>query len=82
LKLADNSTKIVPGHGPLADKAALTKFRDMLVTVRDRVQKLKTSGRKLEDVIAENPTKDFDPTWGKGFLPPAMFIGLVYNTLR
>jgi glyoxylase-like metal-dependent hydrolase (beta-lactamase superfamily II) len=82
LTLADNSTKIVPGHGPLADKAALTKFRDMLVTVRDRVQKLKTSGRKLEDVIAENPTKDFDPTWGKGFLPAAMFIGLVYNTLR
>lgn len=82
LKLADNSTKIVPGHGPLADKAALTKFRDMLVTVRDRVQKLKASGRKLEEVVAESPTKEFDPTWGKGFLPANMFIGLVYNTLR
>ena len=82
LKLADSSTKIVPGHGPLGDKAALTQFRDMLVTVRDRVQKLKTSGRKLEEVVAENPTKEFDPTWGKGFMPPAMFIGVVYNTLR
>ncbi|MGB2713183.1 MAG: MBL fold metallo-hydrolase [Vicinamibacterales bacterium] len=81
LKLADNSTKIVPGHGPLADKAALTKFHDMLVTVRDRVQKLKTSGKKLEEVVAENPTKEFDPTWGKGFMPAPMFIGLVYNTL-
>lgn len=82
LKLADGSTKIVPGHGPLADKAALTSFRDMLVTVRDRVQKLKTSGRTLEQVVAENPTKEFDPTWGKGFMPPPMFIGIVYNTLR
>jgi glyoxylase-like metal-dependent hydrolase (beta-lactamase superfamily II) len=82
LGLADGSTKIVPGHGPLADKAALTSFRDMLVTVRDRVQKLKTSGRTLEQVVAENPTKEFDPTWGKGFMPPAMFIGIVYNTLR
>jgi glyoxylase-like metal-dependent hydrolase (beta-lactamase superfamily II) len=82
LGLADGSTKIVPGHGPLADKAALTSFRDMLVTVRDRVQKLKTSGRTLEQVVAENPTKEFDPTWGKGFMPPAMFVGIVYNTLR
>lgn len=82
LKLADNSTKIVPGHGPLADKTALTKFHDMLVTVRDRVQKLKTSGKKLEEVVAENPTKEFDPAWGKGFMPPAMFVGIVYNTLR
>lgn len=82
LRLADTSTKIVPGHGPVGDKAALTKFHDMLVTVRDRVQKLKTSGRKLEEVVAENPTKEFDPTWGKGFMPPAMFVGIVYNTLR
>jgi len=82
LKLADASTKIVPGHGPLTDKAGLTTFRDMLVTVRDRVQKLKTSGKKLEEVVADNPTKEFDPTWGKGFMPAAGFIGLVYNTLR
>src|SRR6476646_6249172 len=30
LPLADNNTKIVPGHGPLGNKADLTKFRDML----------------------------------------------------
>jgi glyoxylase-like metal-dependent hydrolase (beta-lactamase superfamily II) len=82
LKLADGSTKIVPGHGRLGDKAALTTYRDMLVTVRDRVQKLKTSGRTLEQVVAESPTKEFDSTWGKGFTPPPMFIGIVYNTLR
>jgi hypothetical protein len=32
LSLADNATKIVPGHGALGDKAALTRYRDMLVT--------------------------------------------------
>jgi len=42
LTLVDNNTKIVPGHGPLGNKADLTKFRDMLVVARDRVQKLKT----------------------------------------
>jgi cyclase len=82
LGMADTSTRIVPGHGPLADKAALTKARDMLVTVRDRVQKLKTAGRKLEEAIAAKPTADLDGTWGKGFMPPDMFVSIVYNTLR
>jgi cyclase len=82
LKLADSTTKIVPGHGPVADKAALTKYRDMLVTVRDRVQKLKTSGRKLEEAIAAKPTADLDETWGKGFMQPGNFVTIVYNTLR
>jgi cyclase len=81
LKTADSNTKIVPGHGPLADRAALMKFRDMLVTVRDRVQKLKSSGRALEDAIAAKPTKDLDEIWGKGFMPPDNFVTIVYSTL-
>ena len=58
-----------------------TKYRDMLVTVRDRVQKLKTSGRKLEEVLAAKPSAEFDATWGKGFMMPNDFLGIVYNTL-
>jgi cyclase len=82
LKLSDATTRIVPGHGPVADKKALTVYRDVLVTARDRVQKLKKSGRTLEEVVAEKPTADFDATWGQGFMPPANFIGIVYNTLK
>jgi cyclase len=81
LKLAGGSTKIVPGHGPLADRAALGRSRDMLVTVRDRVQKLKTSGQPLADVVAAKPTKDLDEVWGKGFMPADDFVTIVYNTL-
>ena len=81
LKLVDDSTKIVPGHGPLGNKGALTKYRDMLATVRDRVQKLKTSGRTLEEVVAAAPTKDLDAIWGKGFMDPKSFVSIVYGTL-
>jgi glyoxylase-like metal-dependent hydrolase (beta-lactamase superfamily II) len=81
LKLGDASTRIVPGHGPLAKREELTKFRDMLVTVRDRVEKLKKEGRKLEEVVAAEPTKDLDPIWGKGFMQAKDFIGIVYNSL-
>jgi glyoxylase-like metal-dependent hydrolase (beta-lactamase superfamily II) len=81
LKLVDGSTRIVPGHGPLATREDLTKYRDMLVTVRDRVQKLKQGGSTLEQVIAAAPTKDLDPIWGKGFMQSKDFLPIVYNTL-
>jgi cyclase len=80
-KQADNSTKIVPGHGPLADLPALNKYRDMLVTVRDRIAKLKKSGQTLPQVLAASPTKDLDATWGKGFMAPNDFLAIVYNTV-
>ena len=81
MKQADSSTKIVPGHGPLGDLAALTRFRDMLVTSRDRVAKLKKSGQTLQEVIAAAPTKDLDAVWGQGFFPPNDYVALVYTTL-
>ena len=81
LKLANATTKIVPGHGPLGDRATLTTYRDMLATVRDRVQKLKSSGQTVDQVIAANPTAEFDAVWGKGFIDPKRFVGLVYATL-
>ena len=81
ISTADNSTKIVPGHGPAGDKPALTKHRDMLVAVRDRVKQQKTSGKKLEEVLAAKPTAEFDADFGKGFLTTDQFVTLVYQTL-
>jgi glyoxylase-like metal-dependent hydrolase (beta-lactamase superfamily II) len=53
LSLAGNDTKIVPGHGPLGNKADLTKFRDMLITSRDRVQKLKSAGKSAQEAVGK-----------------------------
>ena len=81
LSLADNHTKIVAGHGPLGNKADLTKFRDMLVTARDRVQKLKSAGKSAQEVVAENPFAALDAVWGKGIINSDQFIQVVYLTL-
>jgi glyoxylase-like metal-dependent hydrolase (beta-lactamase superfamily II) len=81
LAMVDNNTKIVPGHGPLGNKADLRKFRDMLSLARDRVHKLKTSGKTLEEAIAAKPFTDLDPVWGKGFLKADGFTRVVYTTL-
>jgi cyclase len=81
LSLAGNDTKIVAGHGPLGNKADLTKFRDMLVTARDRVQKLKSAGKSAQEAVAEKPFADLDPFWGKGIINTDQFIQVVYLTL-
>jgi cyclase len=81
LSLADNDTKIVAGHGPLGNKADLTKFRDMLVTSRDRVEKLKSAGKSAQEAVAEKPFADLDAIWGKGIINGDQFVQIVYLTL-
>jgi cyclase len=81
LALAGEKTKIVPGHGPLADKQQLQAYHDMLATVRDRVAKLKSSGANEQETVAKKPAADFEPTWGKGTFNGDVFTGLVYRTL-
>ncbi|MGA9966251.1 MAG: MBL fold metallo-hydrolase [Terriglobales bacterium] len=78
LSLADNNTKIVPGHGPLGNKADLTKSRDMLVVARDRVQKLKTAGKSAEEIAASKPLADLDPVWGH-MLSSDVFVQMIYS---
>jgi cyclase len=81
LAMVDNDTKIVPGHGPLGNKTDLKSFRDMLVTSRARVRKLKTAGKSLEEAVAAKPLADLDPVWGKGVLSSDAFVHVVYTTL-
>jgi cyclase len=80
LALADNNTKIVPGHGPLGNKADLTKCRDMLVVARDRVQKLKNAGKSAEETVASKPLADLDAVWG-GMLSSDIFVQMIYSAL-
>jgi glyoxylase-like metal-dependent hydrolase (beta-lactamase superfamily II) len=81
LGMVDSNTKIVPGHGPLGDRAALTRYRDVLVAVRDRVQREKSAGKSVQEVVAAKPTAEFDATWGMGFMQPDVFVAIVYSTL-
>jgi glyoxylase-like metal-dependent hydrolase (beta-lactamase superfamily II) len=76
-----DKTKIIPGHGPLATKADLAAYREMLATVASRIRNAVREGRKLEEVVAAKPTADFDATFGKGFLPPHRFVEMVFRNL-
>jgi cyclase len=82
LAVADEKTRLIPGHGPLGSKADLQAYRDMLAQVRDRVARLKAEGSTVEEIVAAKPTTEFDPTWGGGFMKPDAWVGLVYESME
>ena len=74
-----DKTIVIPGHGPLAKRADLMEYRDMLVEIRKNVAALKRQGKTLDEVIAARPTAKFDPKWGNFVINPAFFTRLVYR---
>ena len=81
LAIANSDTKIIPGHGPLSNRAELVAYRRMLLDVRTRTYAAIQKGETLESFIAAQPTADYDKTWGKGFLSPEKFLTIVYQDL-
>jgi glyoxylase-like metal-dependent hydrolase (beta-lactamase superfamily II) len=79
LSRASADTIIVPGHGNPGDSRELTKFKDMLTTIRDRVARLKAQRLTVEEVVAAKPSADFDAAWGGWFIRPDFFVSLVYK---
>ena len=78
LAAGDAATKIIPGHGPLATKADVKAFRDMLAASRDAIQPLVKAGKTLDQVKAAKPTAALDEKWGKGFIKPEVWTTVVY----
>jgi glyoxylase-like metal-dependent hydrolase (beta-lactamase superfamily II) len=72
-------TIIVPGHGPAGDLKSQIAFRDMLVTIRNRVAALKRKGMTLAQAQAAAPTRDLDAKWGRSIISGKLFTALVYR---
>ena len=72
-------TIVIPGHGDIGSKAGLVEYRDMLVTIREKVAALKKQGRSLAEVIAAAPTAAHDAKWGTWLIDGKTFTALVYQ---
>ena len=66
----------------MTNGASIKAFRDMIVTVRDRIKRLTDAGRTEDEVLAEHPTADFDAQYGHGRTSPAEFVREVYAALK
>jgi glyoxylase-like metal-dependent hydrolase (beta-lactamase superfamily II) len=80
IKVSNDQTKIVPGHGKLANKADMIAWREMLVTSRDRVQKLVNEGKTEQEVLAAKPLADLDAKWAASPEQAQNWTRMVYNS--
>ncbi|MES2442010.1 MAG: MBL fold metallo-hydrolase [Pseudomonadota bacterium] len=79
LALADAKTVIVPGHGPIATRADLARYRDMLADVRERVRSERAAGQTLEQVLASHPAA----AWRAGMVGREdAFVTAVYEGVK
>ena len=79
LRHANDQTRIIPGHGPLSNRAALQAYHGMLETAYLRLNALRNDGKSLEEAVALKPLADLDATWGKGLFTADKWIGVVYH---
>ncbi len=79
LRLATAKTIVIPGHGPIGNRADLIAFRDMLVAVRGKVAALKAKCKSLPETLAARPTARFDAKWGRSIIDGSLFTALVYR---
>jgi len=80
---SEGGTKVVPGHGRIADHADVVYYRDMVTIVRDRIQDMIKKGQTLAQVKAARPTRDYDARYGKTTGPwtTEMFVEAAYRSL-
>jgi cyclase len=77
LQLADAQTRIIPGTGPIQNKADVQAQADMLNAVRTRLVNMMRLGFGAKDMVAGAPTKEFDTQWGD----PTLFVTSAYPGL-
>jgi glyoxylase-like metal-dependent hydrolase (beta-lactamase superfamily II) len=82
LRLANDNTKVVVGHGPLAKKSDVAEYNAMVKTARERVEKLVSEGKSEAEVVAAKPLADLDKTWADNDQAAANFVKQVYNSFK
>ena len=79
--LAGPTTKIIPGHGAMVDRVAVTAHRDMILAVRDKVAQMVKQGKTAQEIIAAKPTAEFDSKIEQAAMTSERFINQLYAEL-
>jgi glyoxylase-like metal-dependent hydrolase (beta-lactamase superfamily II) len=82
LRMGNDQTKYVPGHGPLASKADIQKYHDMLVQVRDAVQAEIKAGKTEEQALAAKPLAKIGAGLGTNQMTDDNMVKMSYRSLK
>ncbi len=74
LAIADDETRIIPGHGKATDKEGLAAYREMLAVTSSRVWELVKSGKSIEEILAAKPNADYDTTLSWSFITAERYL--------
>ena len=80
LSLANDETRIIPGHGPMASKSDLSAARDMLQTIHERVKARIDSGESLEKILESNILQDYANY--ASFIDEKNMVRIAYHSIK
>ncbi|MEL7317599.1 MAG: MBL fold metallo-hydrolase [Pseudomonadota bacterium] len=80
ISMTDAETKVIPGHGPMSDKAELVAYRAMIGEAVKRVEALREEGKTLEEAVAAKPLADLDRN--EGFIRDDAFVTAIWSSMR
>jgi len=81
-KMCGPNTKIIPGHGPVANREDVREYQQMLREVRKRVAKAVDAGLTEDALIASHPLDDLDVKWGGNLIKQPYLLAIVYEELK
>ena len=82
LALADDQTRIIPGHGPLSNKAGMERDLAMLKAVVAIVESELAEGKTPEEIASHPTILGYEPSHGQGWLDTETFIGILCSGLK
>jgi cyclase len=81
LGMVDSGTRIIPGHGAVSSDRELREWRNMLVTILEKVKKSVASGKSLEQVKREQPAREWDDGFPKSFVTSDHVVEEAYRAV-
>ncbi len=77
----DDDTIVIPGHGPVTRAPEMRRYVEILRTTRDRIKAMIDDGMSLEEIVAAEPTAEFNEELGAGAPNVAIYLDRVYASL-
>ncbi|WP_286237516.1 MBL fold metallo-hydrolase [Neptuniibacter halophilus] len=81
LDMIDDKTIVIPGHGPVSNKAELAAFKAMLEGTLAEVKAMRVAGMNLGQMQVKGLSSEWDD-WTDGFLSSQVWIGILNSSLE
>jgi len=79
---AGPNTKVLPGHGPITNRAGMVAHKQMALAPRDQVSKLMAEGKTQEQIVAAKITNPYEKRTGNAAGTGDRFINQLYLELK